>query len=118
MMMLVVLCGTIELGVILAKKIIEPPFLLLDVRNLLELFGVFFMILIGIELLETIKTYIRRSHMHVETVFLVAMIAVARKVIILDISTLTPLMLVGIAAIILALSGGYYLVKLTHKEAA
>ena len=41
----------------------------------------------------------------------VAIIAIARKVIILDVKDLSGLALVGIAAIILALSIGYYLIK-------
>jgi uncharacterized membrane protein (DUF373 family) len=41
----------------------------------------------------------------------VAIIAVARKVIILDVKDMDPLILVGVAAIILALSGGYLLLK-------
>ena len=46
-----------------------------------------------------------------EVVFLVAMIAIARKVIILELKDLEPLVLIGIASIILALSLGYYFVK-------
>jgi uncharacterized membrane protein (DUF373 family) len=41
----------------------------------------------------------------------VAIIAIARKVIILDVKDLSGLAVVGIAAIILALSIGYYLIK-------
>jgi len=41
----------------------------------------------------------------------VAIIAIARKVIILDVKDLSGLALLGIAAIILALSIGYYLIK-------
>lgn len=41
----------------------------------------------------------------------VAIIAIARKVIILDVKDLSGLALVGIAAIILALSIGYYLIR-------
>jgi len=46
----------------------------------------------------------------VEVVFAMALIAVARKVIILDVKELDSLVLIGIAAIVLALSVGYYYV--------
>ena len=69
------------------------------------------MILIGLELIETIKVYLSSEVIPVEIIFLVAIIAVTRKVIILDFKTLEPLMLIGLAAIILALSIGYYAVK-------
>lgn len=53
---------------------------------------------------------------HAQIVMAVAIIAIARKVIILDVKDLSGLALVGIAAIILALSIGYYLIK--KKDAA
>ena len=111
LMMAAVLFGTIELGITLIRKILEEPRFLLNTDNLLDIFGAFFMILIGLELLETIKAYIARDQIHVEVVFLVAMIAIARKVIILEMKAMSPLTLIGIASIIIALSGGYYLVK-------
>ena len=48
---------------------------------------------------------------YAQIVMAVAIIAIARKVIILDVKDLSGLALVGIAAIILALSIGYYLIK-------
>jgi len=85
---------------------------LLEIDELLEIFGLFMLVLIGIELLETIaKTYMAESVDHAQIVMAVAIIAIARKVIILDVKDLSGLALVGIAAIILALSIGYYLIK-------
>ena len=48
---------------------------------------------------------------HVEIIFLVAIIAITRKVIILDVKMMEPLTSIGVASIILALSIGYYLLK-------
>lgn len=114
MMTFTILISTIELGVILVREFFKEPKYLLDLANLLEIFGFFFMILIGLELLHTIKTYLSGESLQVEIVFLVAMIAMARKIIILDIKSLEPLSLVAIALIIAALSGGYFLVKHTY----
>ena len=86
---------------------------LLDIDELLDLFGVFLLVLIGVELLETVKMYLIQKTVHVEVVFTVAMIAIARKVIILDVKVLSSLTLIGIGAIIIALSVGHYL--LTRK---
>ena len=55
--------------------------------------------------------YLIQKTIHVEVVFTVAMIAIARKVIILDIKEVPSLTLIGISAIIAALSTGYYLLK-------
>jgi len=111
MMMLAVLLSTVELLIILVVELLKPPKYLLGIDNLFEIFGFFMMILIGLELLESIRTYLDDDLLHVEVVFLVAMIAIARKVIILEVKDLEPLALVGIASIIVALALGYYYVK-------
>ena len=112
MMVVVVSLATIELGVIIYQQLVSPPlFLLLDFNDLLKIFGFFFMILIGLELIETIKVYLSSEVIPVEIIFLVAIIAVTRKVIILDFKNLDPITLIGMAAIIIALSVGYYVVK-------
>ncbi len=118
MMALVVALATIELGWIIVKDIIEPPIFLLDINELLDIFGLFLLVLVGIELLDTIKTYLAKRELHTEVVLLVAMIAVARKVIILDEAKLSAPMLLGIAAIIVALGISYYLLKLSHTNSA
>jgi uncharacterized membrane protein (DUF373 family) len=117
LMAVVLLLSTIELAWIIIKDIITPPVFLVEIDELLEIFGLFMLVLIGIELLDTIaKTYMGESTDHAQIVMAVAIIAIARKVIILDVKDLSGLALVGIAAIILALSIGYYLIK--KKDAA
>ena len=92
MMIIVVFLATLEPAVILVEQMMKPPrIILLNIKELLEIFGFFFMILIGIELIETMKVYLTQDTVHVEIVFLVAIIAITRKVIILDVKTLTPL---------------------------
>jgi uncharacterized membrane protein (DUF373 family) len=109
MMVLVVFLATVDLGWIVIKDLISPPIILLDVNELLDVFGMFLLVLIGVELLETVKMYFDKKTMHVEVVFTVAMIAIARKVIILNIKDVSSLTLIGIGVIILSLSTGYYL---------
>lgn len=111
MMVSVVFLSTVELGWIIIKDIITPPVFLLEIDELLDIFGMFLLVLIGVELLETVKMYLSEKKVHVEVVFTVAMIAIARKVIILDVKELSSLTLIGIGAIVLALATGYYLLK-------
>jgi len=111
MMSLVVLLSVIELGWILLNDIITPPVFLLNINELLDIFGLFLLVLIGIELLYTIKAYAMESVIHAEVVLTVAMIAIGRKVIILDIQEISGLTLIGIGAVIIALSVGYYYFK-------
>jgi len=118
MMALVVLLGTVELAVIIVQRMLtdQPKILLLNIPDMLEIFGFFMMILIGLELIETIKIYLVDESIHVEIICLVAIVAVARKVIVLDVYKLPPVTLLGIAAIILALSIGYFFIKKGMRE--
>jgi uncharacterized membrane protein (DUF373 family) len=111
MMVLVVLVATFELGWIIVKDIINPPIFMLVIADLLEIFGFFMLVLIGIELLETIKAYLVDNVVHVEIVLEVALIAIARKVIILDIEKYEGLTIIGTAGLILAVASAYYAVK-------
>ena len=118
MMALVVLLSTVELAVIIVQRMLtgKPHLFLLDISDMLEIFGFFMMILIGLELIETIKIYLVDESIHVEVICLVAIVAIARKVIILDVYELSPLSLLGVAAIILALSIGYFVIKKALNE--
>jgi uncharacterized membrane protein (DUF373 family) len=111
MMMLVLLLATVELGWIIVRDIVTPPIILLEIGELLEIFGFFLLVLIGVELLETIKAYLVEQVIHVEIVLEVALIAIARKVIILDLEKYSELTLVGIAALILSIAAAVYAVK-------
>ncbi len=117
MMALVLGLATVDLAWLIVKDVFEAPFLRLSVDQLLDVFGLFMLVLIGIELLETImKTYITQSEPHYEVVLSVAIIAIARKVIILDLKQVDSASLIGIAAIVVALTVGYFLMKKTHGE--
>ena len=75
MMALIILLSTVELCWVILKDIITPPYLLPGVADLLDIFGLFLLILIGIELLETIRAYLSEHVIHVEIVLEVALIA-------------------------------------------
>lgn len=110
-MSLLLILATLQLAYEVVKAIFTSSGFLIDLDGLLKLFGVFLLVLIGIELLDTIKVYFKKHVIHVEVVLLVAIIAIARKVIVMEFEYYSGLEVIGIAAIILALSGGYYLIK-------
>jgi len=116
MMAFVVLLATIDLGWLIMKDVLTPPVLLLNIDELLDLFGVFLLVLIGIELMNTVKTYIMQKTVHVEVVMMVGIIAIARKVVILEPKEMDALTLIGIAAIILALTAGYYFIRIGGRK--
>jgi len=116
MMAAVVLLTTIELGWILAKDVLTPPVFLLEIGEILELLGMFLLVLIGIELMHSVKIYIKRREIHLEAMLVVALVAVARKIIVLEPKELAPEAVLGLAAMTLALTIGYYLVKRAGRE--
>ena len=116
MMTGVVLLATVELGWILGKDVLTPPLFLLEIEELLELFGQFLLVLIGVELIHTVKIYIESREIHLEAMLAVALIAVARKIIVLEPKELPEGTLLGIAAMVLALTFGYYLVGRGRRE--
>ena len=114
MLAIVILLSVVELGWVLIKDIIKPPFFILEIRELLELFGLFLLVLIGIELLETMKKYFTEGRVDPDVIISVSLIAIGRKIIIMEPKEYDPLTLVGIAAIILALIAGYWVFKKQH----
>ena len=88
-----------------------PPVLILEIDELLELFGFF--------LLETIKNYYTEGKIELTVIFTVALIALARKIIILEPDKYDPVTLVGLGIMILALVCGYWVtVTLRRSEKA
>ena len=111
MMVLVIFLATIELAWIIIKDIIRPPIIILEIDQLLDIFGFFLLILIGIELLETIKIYLLEKIIHIEVVLEVALIALARKVIILDMNDYDSITLLALAALIMGVAIAFFAVK-------
>jgi len=98
----------------LALHLIESLFIQgnsFDIDSTMELFGGLLLVLIGIELLDTIKIYLKDNIIHVEVVILVAIIALARKIIILKVEDYSGAVIIGIGVLILALTGAYYLIR-------
>ncbi|SFM83415.1 phosphate-starvation-inducible PsiE family protein [Methanolobus profundi] len=116
MMALVILSATIEIAWIVLVDMVTPPYLLIGVEQILDVFGLFFLVIIGIELLETVKMIIVESSMNVDVIILVGVTAVVRKVMIIDIKNTDPLFLMGMGILIIALAATYYLVTASEKE--
>ncbi len=108
-LVVVLLFTLVELGWLLFAGLFEGTIYRLTSLELFDLFGYFLLVLIGLELLETIKAYLEKNEFHVEIIILVAIIAISRKVILLGTAPADEL--VGIALIIIALCGGYYLIR-------
>jgi uncharacterized membrane protein (DUF373 family) len=118
MLSVVVILSTLHLGVLIAYEVWQPPRFLIRVQGLLEIFGYFLLVLIGVELIETLKAYLKKDVIHIRVVLEVALIAMARKVIVEEPNTVPSLTLFGIAALILALGIAFHVERQARREPA
>lgn len=81
-----------------------------------QLIGLFLTILIGVELLEAVKAFLKEEIVHVEIVVLVAIIAISRKVIVWEISSIGYMELIALALMLLALAATYWVIKICYKK--
>jgi len=116
MLVIVVLLSTAHLGVLIGEAIWRPPRFLIPVEGLLDIFGYFLLVLIGVELLETLRAYLKQDVIHVRVVLEVALIAMARKAIIQEPAATSSLTLFGTAALILALAIAFYFERQTDRR--
>ncbi|GMQ55409.1 phosphate-starvation-inducible PsiE family protein [Halopseudomonas aestusnigri] len=117
LMTIIVAISIVELGIILYLDLFDPKddVLFLEIDELFRIFGFFFIILIGFELVETVEMYFKDNVIHAEVVLLVAVIAVSRKVILLDLEKYDPFAIMGLGIIVLALGGCYWFIKQSYR---
>jgi uncharacterized membrane protein (DUF373 family) len=83
--------------------------------TLFELFGLFLNVLIALEILENITAYLRKHVIQVELVIVTSLIAVSRKIIILDLEKKSSSDLIALAVAVFSLSIGYAIVHQTNR---
>ena len=102
---------TYSLIYLLAQLLTDPDLIIVDKEDILSILGFFLLVVISIELLDTLIIYTKKHVVKVEIVILVAITAVARELIILDYTKISDYILIGLAAIIVASAATYYLVR-------
>lgn len=85
--------------------------LLISKEQTAKVLPVFFNILIAVELIDTFSVYIKEHHIKVQSILLIGLIAIGRKLLVLDIGHSEGIQNIGLAAIIISLAVGYYLLK-------
>ncbi len=116
LLMVVVTLVIVELIWVLLRDLSVLRERLLRVEEMFELFGFFLMVLIGMELITTLKGYIAAGVFHVEVVLEVALVALAQKVIILDLSRASGISVLGLAGLILAVAGAFWWVHAARAK--
>lgn len=111
LMTLVIMWSVADVAWVLYQRaIVSPTVGLLNMDDILVSFSAFMVTLIAIEIFLNIVLYLRDDILHVKLVLATALMAIARKVIVMDYKTLEPTYIWATAAVIFALSIGYWLV--------
>ena len=110
LMTLVILLGVGDVAMEIYDRLMASPFMMLTISDLLATFGAFMAVLIAIEIFINITIYLRHDVIHVQIVMATALMAIARKVIILDLERITPDYMFATAMLVFAMSIGYWLV--------
>ncbi len=77
----------------------------------LHSFAGILLVLLGLELLETVKIYFREHNVRVEVILLLGLIAMGRHVLEIDLYSINPMVLFGFSSLVLALAVSYFFVK-------
>jgi uncharacterized membrane protein (DUF373 family) len=115
-MVVVILVSVIDLIVYLWQDLFFQQPAGFFTTTVIKIFGFFLNILIALELLENITAYLKNHAVQVELVIITSLVAVARKIIILDLDKVDGLELIGLAVAILALSISFLIVRFMNKR--
>lgn len=110
-----ILVAVFELGYLIITEVFSKNTtgqgVLLNLSEIKKFLDLFFIVLIAFELFETVRVYLKDNVFHAEYIVLVGVIALARKIVLLDFEKVEPLTLVGLAALVISLTVGYFFLK-------
>jgi uncharacterized membrane protein (DUF373 family) len=110
-LLVVLVAGTVQLAIGVTAAVLQPdtPWLSSKINAVL---GDLLTLLIAVEVLQNVTSYLRRHVVQIELVLLTAMTAVARKVIVLPPGAENkPELLGGLGIAVLALAAAFWLVR-------
>lgn len=85
-------------------------------KRLFQLFGLFLNVLIALEILENITAYLKKHVIQVELVLVTSLIAVSRKIIILDLEKKDSNDLIAMAVAVFSLSISYFVIRQANSK--
>lgn len=109
----VIVVATAHLVLAEVRDYLLNPFAPVDAASFQSIFGMIMTVLIALEFNHAIMSILHRkeSIVQLRTVILIALLAMARKFIIIDFIGLEPLAVLGLACAVLALGLVYWLVR-------
>jgi len=110
LMVFVIIWGVVDVVYVLYTKFFLPPLFLFEVSDIFAIFGAFMVVLIAVEIFINIRLYLGTNILPIQLVIATALMAIARKVIILDLDQTNAPHVFAIATVVLALGVTYWLV--------
>ena len=118
LLVVVVTVATAQLFVLLFKRLPTSWAEVTTTDDLHEVmqraFGGVLIVVLGLELIETLKVYFKEHKVRVEVIMIVSLIAVGRHIIQVDYTNVQGMQLVGMGVLIMSLAGGYFLIAKAH----
>jgi uncharacterized membrane protein (DUF373 family) len=110
LMVAVIFWGVADVVYVFYQQLIQPPFMLLMLSDIFKTFAAFLAVLIAIEIFQNIVLYLRTDVIPLKLVVATALMAMARKIIIIDFNEVIPMHIFAVGFVVLALGITYYLV--------
>jgi len=111
LMVIVIFWGVADVIYVLYHNLMDEPYMLLNISDIFKTFAAFLAVLIAIEIYQNIVLYLRTDVLPIKLVIATALMAIARKVIIIDFKDLSPDYIFATAAVVLSLGITYYLIS-------
>ncbi len=114
-MVFVIAYSALDIVSVVFSKIWNVPKFFLTVDDLVDIFGAFLGVLIAIEIYENIVIYLREDVIHVRVVVATALIAVSRKVIIMDFNKVEAFNVLALGVLVIAVAVAYWFVRFDQR---
>jgi uncharacterized membrane protein (DUF373 family) len=84
--------------------------------DVLYILGLFLLVVVILEIMETMYIYATKDEIHVGAVVLIAITAISRELIVFDYEHVAGALLAGAGILIASLATAYYLILRAHRE--
>ncbi|MFT5719746.1 MAG: uncharacterized membrane protein (DUF373 family) [Motiliproteus sp.] len=112
LMLAVIFWGVADVVYVIYNQLLEPPFMLLSLSDIFKTFAAFLAVLIAIEIFQNIVLYLRTDVFPLRLVVATALMAMARKIIIIDFDEVIPMHVFAVGFVVLSLGITYYLLDI------
>jgi uncharacterized membrane protein (DUF373 family) len=111
LMVFIIIFSIADVMYVFYQRLAAPPHFLLEVNDIFQIFGTVMVVLIAVEIFINVRLYLGTDVLPLRLVIATALMAISRKVIILDLDAITADYILGIAAVTISLGITYWLIS-------